>query len=120
MSNLGKTILVVDDEAINRIVLQSLIQRLGIRCFVAENGTEAIEITRNETVTIAFLDLQMPSPDGYETARSIRALLKDQVRMYALTAHDPPDVVDRAREAGFDEVLRKPLELETLRSLLQV
>lgn len=118
MSDETPTVLVVDDEAINRIVLQGLIERLNVPCHLASGGEEALEIIRRTSIDLVFLDLQMPPPDGFETARLIREIRGGDIAIYALTAYRPEDVRERAKREGFDEVLQKPLDTGVLIRIL--
>lgn len=114
------TVLVVDDEAINRIVLQGLIERLDVPCRIASGGEEAIGIARDPSVQVVFLDLQMPPPDGYETARTIREIRGDNISIYALSAYSPDDVREHTAAARFTDVLQKPLNIDRLKELLGI
>lgn len=120
MSDRTPTVLVVDDEAINRIVLQGLIERLDVPCIIAGGGEEAISIVSSGEIDLVFLDLQMPPPDGYETARRIREIRGDSIAIYALTAYKPEDVRERTTSEGFTDVVQKPLNTDLLKQILRV
>ena len=84
-------VLVVDDDATNRRVLESFAQREGCAVNFAEDGLEAVECSRNQVFDVVFMDLSMPNMDGIEAAQAIRANeAADQqpaVPIVCLTAH---------------------------------
>jgi len=120
MSDRKPTVLVVDDEAINRIVLQGLIERLDVPCIIAAGGEEAINIVSSDEIDLVFLDLQMPPPDGYETARRIREIRGDTIALYAITAYKPEEVRERTTSEGFTGVVQKPLNPDLLKQILRI
>ena len=65
--------LIVDDEMTNRLILRSLLKKLGYSTVEAENGAAAIEVYEAEHPTIIFMDIMMPVMDGYEATRIIKS-----------------------------------------------
>lgn len=110
-------LLVVDDDPVNREILERRLARRGYEIVVASNGREALERIRADRPDAVVMDLSMPVLDGYATARAVRA---DEDRavartpLIALTAHVLSDERQRAIEAGFDEYESKPVDLERL------
>jgi signal transduction histidine kinase len=111
----GRRVLVVDDSADCRDSLTALLQLDGNEVCSAGDGVEALEAAAAFHPDLVLLDLRMPAMDGYEAARRLRAL-PDGGRfiLVALTGFGQPEHRERARSAGFDGHLTKPLEYETL------
>jgi two-component system CheB/CheR fusion protein len=115
----GMRVLIVEDNADSREMLCELLRRVGCECHAFETGVQALQFLENASVDIAFLDLGLPGMDGYEVAKKIRANHKHaEARVVALTGYGQAS--DRARtiDAGFDEHLIKPVNVETLLELL--
>ncbi len=112
-------ILVADD---NYDAAQSLALMLGMdghEVRTASNGLEALEIAEEFHPQVALLDIGMPKLDGYETARKLRERpWAGSTQLFALTGWGQEDDKERARQAGFDRHLVKPLEPEALSELL--
>ena len=123
-SGKGLRLLLVEDMAVNREIALLLLQELGFETEVAINGLEAVE--RLEQAEAGYfqavlMDIQMPIMDGYEAARRIRALPDAQRRsvpIIAITANAFAEDVMRAKEAGMDAHVSKPIHPEELRAVL--
>ncbi|HET8711717.1 MAG TPA: response regulator, partial [Spongiibacteraceae bacterium] len=119
------TLLVVEDNITNQVVIQSMLEKLGHDGRVAANGKEAIEVYRahHHEFDIVLMDCEMPGMDGYEATRRIRAYEREHNLMskmiVALTAHTLEEHIGACRAAGMDAHLAKPLSLERLREFLQ-
>jgi signal transduction histidine kinase/CheY-like chemotaxis protein len=115
------TVLVVDDNEINRVVACDMLQGLGYPSDVACNGLEAIEKVAANTYALVLMDCQMPELDGYEATRRIRALPGPACRVpiIALTAHALAGDRDRSLSAGMDDYTTKPIRARTLEQLLR-
>ena len=100
----GRRILVVDDEAVNRLTLRAILERLGCIVVLAENGRQALARLAAEDFDAVLLDVSMPDHDGYSMARAIRsgeAVVRDpRVPLVAATAHIGPDARRAALHAG--------------------
>ncbi len=110
--NLGQaklSILVIEDDHINQIVLQKLLEMSGHRVQVAESGIAAIQLLgQGFRPNLIFLDCQMAGLDGYETARIIRSMGLSTY-IVAVTAHVVHGERSRCLEAGMDNYLAKPV-----------
>jgi two-component system, sensor histidine kinase len=113
----GRSILVVEDNADARDALCVLLELEGYAVEAVEEGHQAIEITRAKDPDIALVDIGLPGIDGYEVARRVRANGRRPV-LIALTGYGQPEDRRRATEAGFDEVLVKPVDPNALTALL--
>ncbi|WP_424363619.1 PAS domain S-box protein [Methylocystis parvus] len=115
----NRRILVIDDDHDVADSLVMFLETFGATVQVAYSGAAGIEALVSFKPDLVFLDLGMPSMDGYETARRIRALPEGAgVQLVALTGWGQEQVNDRARAAGFDRQLTKPAGFEALQELL--
>lgn len=116
----GVRVLLVDDIAINRIVVQKQLHQAGLLVETAEHGAEAVELVRKNPpgyYDLIFMDLQMPVMDGYEATRAIRELGREdllRIPIVAVTANAYQDDVSRAKDAGMNELVMKPVDLDRL------
>lgn len=114
------TILLVDDNNINRKVMTKLLRNMNLGVAEAANGYEAIELVKDRQFDIIFMDIFMPGIDGYEASKRIRELgeTKTSIPIIAVTANDVESTLERALEYGMNGVLSKPLKKEELEELL--
>lgn len=112
----GLNVLIVDDQASNVLLLQRQLEKLGHRVSSACNGLEALTLMGQKSFDIVVCDCAMPVMDGYTFARTLRqgggAAATLPILGYTAGAHDAE--IDRAREAGMDEILIKPVNLDSL------
>lgn len=112
------TILIVENEVSNRILVERVLSTRGYRCLSAENGYEALSILDREPVDLILTDLSMPVLDGYQTAQLIRQRPGlASIPIVAVTAYALSDVNERAMRVGCTEYLTKPFKP---RQLLEV
>ncbi|HLH40664.1 MAG TPA: HAMP domain-containing protein, partial [Bryobacteraceae bacterium] len=118
----GKTVLVVDDDVRNIFALTSLLEDHHLNVVHAENGRAGIELLKSTpAVDLVLMDIMMPEMDGYETMRAIRQEARFRsLPIIALTAKAMKG--DRAKciEAGANDYITKPVDLEQLFSVLRV
>jgi two-component system sensor histidine kinase EvgS len=110
-------VLVAEDNAVARDLAAAQLERLGHRYTLASDGAEALVAAVAHTFDIILTDLQMPGIDGHRLARALRER-GDGVYIVATTANAMDGEAERAREAGIDHVMVKPLKLDALRTLL--
>ena len=121
----GKTILVVDDIEVNRIILVKILSTLGAKCDVAANGREAVEAfeaSEPGQYDLILMDVQMPVMDGYAATRAIRGGAHpsaQSVPIIAMTANAFVDDVRDAIDSGMDAHIAKPVQMDTLKSTIQ-
>lgn len=116
-------ILVIDDNLINQKVATRLLQQMGYRSEVANNGKEALKRLTNETFNLVFMDVQMPEMDGFEATRAIRELEakqpeKPRIIIAAMTANAMRGDREKCLAAGMDDYLAKPVRGEFLQDLI--
>ena len=112
------TILVIENEVSNRILIERVLSTRGYRCLSATNGYEALDLLDHEHVDLILTDLSMPVLDGYRTTQLIRARPGMQtVPIVAVTAFALNDEGEAAKKIGCTEYLTKPFKP---RQLLEV
>jgi CheY-like chemotaxis protein len=117
-ANRPMTILVVENEVSNRILIERVLSTRGYRCLSASNGQEALDILDYERVDLILTDLSMPVLDGYRATQLIRSRPHlANVPIVAVTAFALHDEGEAARQIGCTEYLTKPFKP---RQLLEV
>ena len=112
------TILVIENEVSNRILIERVLSTRGYRCVSATNGYEALDLLDREQVDLILTDISMPVLDGYRTTQLIRARPGMQtVPIVAVTAFALNDEGEAAKKIGCTEYLTKPFKP---RQLLEV
>ncbi|HYL44753.1 MAG TPA: response regulator [Ktedonobacteraceae bacterium] len=112
------TILIVENEISNRILIEKVLSTRGYRCLSASNGREALDMLDRVVVDLILTDLSMPVLDGYRTIQLIRARPGiSQVPIVAVTAYALNDENEAAMQIGCNEYLTKPFKP---RQLLEV
>lgn len=113
----GKRVLVVDDNAINKVVIEAMLEPTNAEITMAENGLEAVEMVTQNHFDLIFMDIHMPVMDGIKANREIKKYNAD-MPVVALTANVMPSDVAHYMEQGFISHLGKPVELEELYALI--
>jgi PAS domain S-box-containing protein len=108
------SILLVEDNYLNRMVAQNSLQYYNCEVTEAENGVEALEILEKKTFDVILMDIQMPEMGGIEATEIIRNKLKLSTPIIALTANAFKTEIDRCRKAGMDDYVTKPFDEEIL------
>lgn len=113
-------VLVVEDNAINRMIVNKFLHKLGITADNAVDGVEALSAVQAKTYDVILMDMQMPRMDGISATRKIRQLRDlTQPHIIALTANAFEDDRQRCFEAGMNDFLSKPIVFDTLVERLQ-
>jgi len=110
-------ILLAEDNPVNQKLVVHLLQRRGHTVAIANNGCEAVEIAKRETVDIVLMDVQMPEMDGFQATAAIRTWeqgRRSPLCIVALTAHAMDGDKERCLAHGFDLYLAKPFRPDEL------
>jgi PAS domain S-box-containing protein len=123
LSDQVHTILIAEDSPMNMSLIQSLVNNIYPECIILEatNGVEALDSFNTHQAMLILMDVQMPLMDGIEVSRRIRAAEKDtnsHVPIIALTAGALIEEKKRCLEAGMDDFLTKPIDIEALKQTL--
>ncbi|MBW6491381.1 MAG: response regulator [Lentimicrobium sp.] len=109
----GKTVLIVEDDPVNMHFLKILLAKTQISILYAADGKQAVEIVQNQPVDIVLMDMNLPVLNGYESTRQIKKLRPD-LPVIAQTAHAMRGDRMECIQAGCDEYLAKPLDMNKL------
>ena len=112
-------ILIAEDNVVNQKLAMRMLNKLGYQPDLAKNGKEAIEMVTHEHYDIILMDVQMPEMDGLEATRMIRTCLDIQPVIIAVTANVMMGDRDACMQAGMDDYISKPIELNELLSQLE-
>jgi len=122
MSGNGKplSVLVAEDNEVNRMLLGSILKRLGHRHAVAADGLEAVAAVERGSFDVVLMDVQMPVVDGIEATRRIRAMAGDRgsLPIIALTANAMAGDRERYMAAGMTDYVSKPINIDDLSAAL--
>ena len=119
---IGRTVLLVDDDARNIFALSSVLERRGMKVLTATTGREAIDlIEATSNLALVLMDIMMPEMDGYQTIQVIRTKPKfRRLPIIALTAKAMKGDREKCLEAGASDYLAKPVNTEQLLSALRM
>ena len=115
-------VLIIDDEQLNLKVVRGMLRTFGIQAKIAESGSEGLALCELEDYDLILLDYMMPEMDGEETLHRIRAARNGYYKntpIVALTANAASDARKMFLEMGFDEFVSKPVEIKTLKEMLE-
>ncbi|MCW2064718.1 UNVERIFIED_ORG: signal transduction histidine kinase/DNA-binding response OmpR family regulator [Stenotrophomonas maltophilia] len=117
----GRTVLLAEDDVRNIFALSSVLEPLGVTLEIARNGQEAVDRLAQREVDLVLMDIMMPEKDGLQAMREIRAQrhLQD-LPIIALTAKAMPDDRERCLQAGANDYIAKPIDVDKLVSLCRV
>jgi len=109
------SVLCVDDNHVNRRVIETLLTPLCEKLVLVDSGAAALEAAQRQQFDVVLLDIHMPEMDGIETHQRLRRLPNGGPRrIVALTADVVPEALARYEVAGFDDIVAKPIEMEKL------
>jgi two-component system CheB/CheR fusion protein len=115
------SILIVEDQDDNRLLLRRLLELQGFQVYTAENGPKGLAAIEQHRPDVALIDIGLPGLTGYEVARQVRdSLGNQQIYLVALTGYGQSQDVQAAFDAGFDNHVVKPLDSQKLARLLEL
>jgi len=114
----GIHLLLVEDDLVSRTFIEKFAERRGWKVTLAENGEVAVAIFKHKKFDIVFMDVQMPIMNGYvatDTIRTFERTTQTRTPIVALTAYSLQGDKEKCLEAGMDDYLSKPLDLDAFR-----
>jgi PAS domain S-box-containing protein len=119
----GQLILIAEDNVTNQDVIRRQLGVLGYACEIADDGAQGLEAWKSGSYAVVLTDCHMPEMDGYEFTGAIRKLEaeagdEERIPIVAITANALQGEVDRCLDAGMDDYLSKPLEMDKLKKTL--
>lgn len=114
-------VLLVEDNSVNQMVALKMLERLGYKADVAENGLQAVAAAQRKQYDLLLMDVQMPEMDGVTATSRIRTLCSDGDQPYIIAMTANALVEDRKKylAAGMDDYLSKPVRLSELRASME-
>jgi CheY-like chemotaxis protein/anti-sigma regulatory factor (Ser/Thr protein kinase) len=103
-------VLVVEDMALNQLLMKTLLDDFGFGHDIAGNGKIAIEKLQNKAYDIVLMDLQMPEMNGFEATEYIRNIMHSQIPIIALTADVTTADLQKCRAVGMNDYIAKPID----------
>ena len=121
-NNQAIKVLLAEDNKINQRIMTLTFKQMGVKCDIASNGKEALEMHQKNLYHLILMDMQMPLMDGLEASRLIRDFEKStnqtkRVYIVALTGNDVSEKEEECLEAGMDDFMEKPLQENLLSKL---
>jgi CheY-like chemotaxis protein len=118
----GSSVLLVEDNDVNRLVARRLLEKLGMKVSEATDGTEALKMIDNNRFDLVLMDCRMPTMDGYQATGLIRERQRTgdlgPLPVVAMTANAMAGDREKCLEAGMDDYLTKPVNQGTLSEML--
>ncbi len=115
-------VLVAEDNRMNQKVIKFLLEQQGADCTFAKNGLEAVELYKILDFDMVFMDIYMPDMDGYQATMAIKETdkyLELKTPIIAVSASAFEDDIEKAKHAGINHFLAKPIEVSKLKALLK-
>jgi CheY-like chemotaxis protein len=121
---LSAKVLLVEDNQINQMVAMKMLQKVGLKAVLANNGIEALDILKEQSFDLVLMDCQMPEMDGFDATREIRrqaikALHDKPLPIIAMTANVMSGDRERCLEVGMDDYIGKPVQRDKLERVLR-
>ncbi len=112
-------ILVAEDDSINQHLAVKMLNKLGYKPDIVSNGKEALEIVSEKQYDVILMDGLMPEMDGFEATKMIRLCLEIQPTIIALTASTMYGDKEKCIQAGMDDYLSKPIDINLLAAMIE-
>lgn len=110
----GKNILIVEDNAINQMLVKYAFANTGVNTSVADNGIKALELMKSNTYDVILMDIYMPELDGYQTTEIIRNELHSTIPIIAMTALSMKSEEEKCISNGMNGYIPKPFTTDIL------
>jgi len=123
-AQLDAKILLVEDNPINQMVAQKMLESVGLKPKLANNGVEAMQLLNEQTFDLVLMDCQMPEMDGFEATceirkQAIKATNQNSIPIVAMTANVMSGDRERCLDVGMDDYIGKPVQRDQLESVLR-
>lgn len=115
--NSNLSVLIVEDNMINMLLLKTLLQKKGFEVITATNGAEALTVLENTIPAIILMDINMPVMNGYEASQAIRKspdININSIPIIAVTAEMHSDTREKVLNSGMNDYVPKPIDIEEL------
>ncbi len=119
MKDIKGSILVIDDNEINRKYVKTVLRNLDRTVHLAEDGFKGLEIAHAQAIDLALIDIQMPKMDGFECHDRIRKALGFEIPILAITAFSDSKARDKFIRYGFNDYIAKPVKPDVLKNTVQ-
>jgi two-component system cell cycle response regulator DivK len=113
------TVLLVEDNEMNRDMLARRLERKGFDVITAVNGEEAIAAAKSENPDLILMDMEIPIIDGWTATRQIKRTISANIPIIALTAHAMSTDREKALAAGCDDYATKPIDFAQLLIIIE-
>jgi CheY-like chemotaxis protein len=113
------TILLVEDNEMNRDMLSRRLERRGYNVLTAEDGQQAVDTCKQSDVDLVLMDMGLPVKDGWTASKEIKTEVSASLPVIALTAHALAEDRKKALNAGCDDYATKPIDFPALLDLIQ-
>ena len=114
----GSSILLAEDNVVNRKFAKRLLEKMGFKVDAVKSGVEAVDVLENIEYDLILMDVQMPDMDGFEATQVIRNpdsnVMNHKTPIIALTAHAMSGDREKCLNAGMDDYISKPINMEKL------
>ncbi len=111
-------ILLAEDNPVNQKVALQMLRKIGYEADVAANGFEVLQALERHPYDVILMDVQMPEMDGLEAAKRIRERWHNRPKIIAITAYALEGDMDKCLDAGMDDYISKPIQMDELRGKL--
>jgi CheY-like chemotaxis protein len=116
---IGKTILIVEDEAVSRLLFEKALKKTRANLFFVNDGVEAVKtIEENDEIDLVLMDVRLPRMNGFEAVSKIKEL-NPELPVIIQTAYAMDSTREEARLLGCDDFITKPIVMETLLNMLR-
>ena len=116
---INKTILIVEDEKVNQFFFEKALKKTKVNLFFVNDGIEAIDMIKENTyIDVVLMDIRLPRMNGFKATSKIKEI-NPEMPVIIQTAYEMSCVINEATESGYDDFITKPIDIQTLLSLLQ-